>query len=153
MCCAKETADLTRPPERVITTLAEVRALAGELRSLRRRRQEVLVQVPELGAEERHRLQAEIGSYATACGCGQGRVAGILTLVAFILLLATGAIPWRELGVGKVLLLYFGTSLLIMLIGKLYGLVRARLALVKLCRELADRRLPSLKGLSHGSSL
>jgi hypothetical protein len=40
-----------------------------------------------------------------------------------------------------------------MLIGKLYGRVRARLSLARLCRDLAGGSPRALEGMSHGSSL
>ena len=155
MCCGKTSAEPSIPPERVIATLDELRELGSRPGSLRGRRPKgkVVVGVPELGAEERSRLESKIASYVSACGCGEGRVAGILTLIAFALLLAAGVIPLRDLGWKNVILLYLALSFSTMLVGKVYGLVRARLALVKLCRELTDRRVPSLEGVPHGRSV
>ena len=152
MCCAKAThQEMTE--RRVISTLDEVRDLGRNPRPLRRVRGEVSIEVPELGPTDRQRLRVEIADYATACGCGQGRVAGILTLLAYVVLLATGVIPWRELGVRRVLLLYVVASFAGMLIGKLYGRIRARLSLARLCRDLTDGSTRALEGMSHGSSL
>jgi hypothetical protein len=152
MCCVKTDAVPSIPPERVITTVDEVRELGFRPGSLRGRRQKgkVVVSVPEFGAEERRRLEGTIASYVSACGCGEGRGAGILTLITFVLLLAGGLIPFRDLGWKNVVLLYLALSFSTMLLGKVYGLVRARLALAKLCRELTDRRVPSMEGVSHG---
>jgi hypothetical protein len=153
MCCAGTKDQERRDERRVISTLDEVRDLGRNPRLLRRRRDEVSIEVPELGREERLRLRSEIANYATACGCGQGRVAGMLTLLAYVVLLVTGVIPWRELGVRRVLLLYVAVSFGGMLIGKLYGRVRARLSLARLCRDLAGGSPRTLEGMSHGSSL
>ena len=153
MCCAKANDHESRAERLVVSTLDDVRGLGRNPRSLRRRRDEVSIEVPELGPGERQRLRAEIANYATACGCGQGRVAGILTLLAYVLLLAIGAIPWRELGIRRVLVLYVAVSFGGMLIGKLYGRVRARLSLARVCRDLTDGSTRALEGMSHGSSV
>ena len=143
------------PPERVIATLADVLEVGRNPRVLRGRRPraKVVVQVPELTSEERRRLEGEIANYATACGCGQGRTAGILTLLVFALLLITGVVPYAELGWRNVFLLYLALSFATMLVGKVYGLLQARSALVTLCRELAARIQLSPGGLSHGTSM
>ncbi len=152
VCCA----ETSIPSERVISTLAEVCELGdnpGALRERRRRKGTVVVRVPELGTEGCRRLEGEIASYVSACGCGQGRVAGIVTLITSVLLVVTGVVPLRELGVRNAVFLYFALSFTTMLIGKMYGLLHARMALVRLCRDLTNRNTPSPKEVTYGSNL
>ncbi|MBK6266070.1 hypothetical protein JKA74_13585 [Marivirga sp. S37H4] len=122
--------------EIIITDLAEIKGVAKEISLFTTRRKNILIRIPHLTEEENSQLEAKVTKHYSACGCGQGRISGVITLVGYVLLVLTGIISIYELGVLNTILLYFACSIVTMLIGKIYGLWNARKALLKLVNEL-----------------
>lgn len=91
---------------------------------------------PALDEEANAAVRRRISVHYGACGCHQGRVAGFATLSIFALLVLTGVVSIRALGIGRVVLLYFGLSFVSMFIAKIVGLRRARRSLYQLANEL-----------------
>ena len=91
---------------------------------------------PSLDDEANAVLLRRMSVYVGACGCHQGRAAGIATLAIYGALVLTGVISIHALGLLRVLLLYFVVSFVVMFIGKLVGLSNARRGLRSLADEL-----------------
>ena len=86
--------------------------------------------------------------YYGACGCHQGRAAGFATLAIFVLLVLTGVISIRALGIGRAVLVYFAISFVSMFFAKIVALRRARRFLHQLANEL-DSSLHATE-VAHG---
>lgn len=141
MCCGKSVTSAPPssrrlPPEAIIASGDDVRALIPDLRLLTLRRKKIVLRLPGLDPAEQARLSGQIARHYSVCGCEQGRLTGILTLLAYVTLLIADAIPFRELGWGRTVGYYFLCSFFTMLCGKIYGLWHARRSLAQLANRL-----------------
>jgi len=136
MCCAKSIEEQNAMREEIILNSASsLQNLAGEMGLFKTSRRNIRVCFEHLSERENANLQDRVTKYYKACGCAQGRVTGIITLLGFVLLLATGVLSVRELGVPKTLLYYFLCSFVTMLVAKIIGIWQARKQLMKLATE------------------
>jgi hypothetical protein len=145
MCCGKSNvpaAGAPPAPTAIVSTAADVRALISDLGLFTLRRRKITVRIPGLATERQKQLELEIARHYAVCGCEQGRVTGVLTLLAYVILLATGVIPFRELGLGRTIGYYFLCSFITMLGGKIYGLWQARHSLAQLAGRLPQSPTP-----------
>jgi hypothetical protein len=109
------------------------------------------VQFSTLDDDANADLRRRISVHYGACGCHQGRVAGFVTLGIFALLVLTGIVSMRALGIGRLVLLYFVLSFVNMFIAKVVGLRRARRSLYQLADELdSTLDLGAQQGVAHG---
>jgi hypothetical protein len=122
--------------ELIVSDTSGIRALAREISIWKIERRTLSVRFPSLDDEGNAALLRRMSVYAGACGCHQGRVAGIATLGTYSLLLLSGVISIHALGLMRVVLLYFLVSFVVMFIGKLVGLSNARRGLRSLADEL-----------------
>ena len=99
----------------------------------------VTMELKELSQEENQRLTQELEVLYSACGCAQGRTSGVFALVAFIVLVIAGVIPIQTYGTTKTMLIFLIFALVAMLLGKLYGLMKGRRALLKFADEVEER--------------
>jgi hypothetical protein len=140
MCCGNhhpsKTSDAMKK-ELIITSSADIRALVPDIGLFSLKRGKVNVQFGHFSTEENKQLEVEINRHYSACGCEQGRMTGIFTLLGYVLLLLTGVISIHELGIGRTVLYYFICSFVTMLGGKVYGLWRARHALKRMAESPA----------------
>src|SRR5688572_3700655 len=104
MCCQKSIEEQNAMREEIILSSAiSLKNLAGEIGLFKAARKNVRVRFDHLSEQENANLQDRVIKYYKTCGCAQGRVTGIITLVGFVVLLATGVVSVRELGVLKTL--------------------------------------------------
>lgn len=129
-------------PETIISSSASLQSLAHEIGLFKTARKNIRIQFDHLSEQENANLQHQVIKHYQACGCSQGRVTGIITLLGFVVLLVTGVVSVRDLGIAKTVLYYFLCSFITMLIGKIIGLWQARQQLTKLATELENN--PSL---------
>lgn len=122
--------------ELIVSDTSGIRALARQISIWRVERRTLSVRFPALDDEANAALLRRMSVYAGACGCHQGRVAGIATLATYSLLVLAGVISIHALGLMRVVLLYFFVSFVVMFIGKLVGLANARRGLRSLADEL-----------------
>ena len=120
--------------ELIVSDTSGIRAVARQMSIWRIERRTLSVRFPSLDDEANAALRRRMSVYVGACGCHQGRVAGFATLGTYVLLVLSGVISIRALGLQHVVLLYFLVSFVVMFIGKLIGLSNARRGL----RSLAD---------------
>ena len=123
-----------RPPDPPITvnSAAEIGKLASDIKLFGSRKREIRVQLAGLSEAENKALEMTISRHYSACGCGQGRISGVITLVGYLTLVITGVISVRSLGIGKTILLYFACATVAMIIGKAFGLWNARRSIIAL---------------------
>ena len=129
-------------PETIISSSTSLKTLVHEIGLFKTARKTIRVRFDHLSDQENASLEDQVTKHYKACGCSQGRVIGIFTLLGFVVLLVTGVVSVRELGIAKTLLYYFLCSFITMLIGKIIGLWQARQQLTKLAIELENN--PSL---------
>lgn len=123
--------------ERIIESIDEIKRIASEINLFSAgKKGRIKVQLPLFTEEENVQIGHKIEKYYSACGCGQGRITGIITLGIFVVLILTGIISLVQLGIWNTIWLYFGCSMVTMFFGKLYGLRKARLSLIALADEL-----------------
>lgn len=136
MCCQKS---VKEPAETIISSTTSLRSLVGEISLFKTQRKTIRVQFNDLSDQDNASLQEQVTKYYNACGCSEGRTIGIITLLGFVLLLVTGVVSVRELGIAKTLLFYFLCSFITMLFGKIIGLHQARQQLTKLALQIENR--------------
>lgn len=103
----------------------------------------VALVLPGLEDERRENLERRMSRLLTACGCGEGTVAGLLYLVIVPVLLFTGVLAAGSLGGWAMLGFGFIAALLL---GKIVGLAVARVRLLLTVNELERLFLdPSLR--------
>ncbi len=139
MCCQKSVRDQAMQQETIISSGASLKSLVREISLFKTQRKTIRVQFNDLSDQDNASLQERVTKYYNACGCSEGRTIGIFTLLGFVLLLLTGVVSVRELGIAKTLLLYFLCSFTTMLFGKVFGLWQARQQLTKLALEMENR--------------
>jgi hypothetical protein len=139
MCCAKSLTEQDKiKQETIISNSASLKKLIPEISLFKTARKNIHLQIDHLTEQENKLLQYRVEKYYKACGCSQGRITGIITLIAFIVLMLTGIVPVHELGIGKTFLYYFILSFITMLIGKIAGLWQAREQLGKIADKLEN---------------
>lgn len=124
--------------ETIINSSASLKTLADEIGLFNTSRKDIRIQFEHLSDQDNANLQQQVTKYYKACGCSEGRVIGIFTLLGFVVLVLSGVVSVRELGIAKTLLLYFLTSFTTMLIGKIFGLWQARQQLTKLATDVEN---------------
>ena len=122
--------------ELIVFDTSGIRALARQISIWRVERRTLSVRFPSLDDEANAALLRRMSVYFGACGCHQGRAAGIATLGTYSLFVLSGVISIHALGLLRVVLLYFFVSFVVMFIGKLVGLSNARRGLRSLAAEL-----------------
>jgi len=120
----------------IIEKASDVRQLAKRMSMFRVNRGTINVQIPYLPEEENEELQKEITKHYGACGCSQGRIAGIVTFVGYTLMVVTGIISIYRLGIWKTLLGYFMVSFVSMLVVKSFAIRNARKSLEGIASQL-----------------
>lgn len=122
--------------ELIVSDTASIRAIARQISIWRVERRTLSVRFPALDDEANATLRSRMSTYFGACGCHQGRIAGVATLIGYLVLVVTGVISVRALGLQRVVLAYFLVSFVVMFIGKLIGLSNARRGLQALADDL-----------------
>ncbi len=122
--------------EIVITHPSEIRGLAKDVGFFGNPAKTIKVELPANSSEENEKLEQEIMRHYSACGCSQGKITGIATLVIYLLLVLTGILSVSKIGFWNVVWLYLACSFATMLVGKLYGLWRARRELLRLSARM-----------------
>lgn len=138
--------------ELLITDSNGIRLMAEQLSPWRADRRKLAVRLPTLNARANEHLLARLQVHYGACGCGQGRLAGLLALAAFVLLVVTGAVSIHDGGIGKLIVLYFVLSFATMSIVKVFSIHGARQKLRLLADELDRLESPQL-GEAHGAAV
>ena len=138
----------TRETSLVVSDTSGIRAIAQRISVWRIERRALDVQFPALDDEANAGVRRRISLHYGACGCHQGRAAGFATLAIFVLLVLTGIISIRALGIGRVVLVYFAISFVTMFVAKIVALRRARRSLDQLASEL-DSSLRATE-VAHG---
>lgn len=141
MCCQKSVREQAVQPETIISSGASLQSLVHEIGLFKTARKNIRIQFDHLSDQANANLQEQVRKYYEACGCSQGRTIGVITLLGFVVLLLTGVVSVRELGIAKTLLVYFLCSFITMLIGKIVGLWQARQQLLKLATSVENNRL------------
>ena len=119
---------------RIVGTIEDLEALAergSQLASWER----IELQLSELSEEENYTYQEIINSHLTACGCGEGKLTLGILVAAYVLYLSYRPegfhdLGWVAYGIG------FALACLGAMIGKVYGLTKARRRLVAAVGEL-----------------
>ena len=122
--------------EIVISDVTTLKSMVHEINLFQKKKKKIKVEFEFLNEEENKQLQNKIQKYYSACGCSQGRMTGVFTLLAYAGFLFTGIISVYKLGIGNTILLYFACSIITMTVGKIYGLQKARRSLLHLANEL-----------------
>ncbi len=130
--------------ELIIHNVSELQKISKEINIWGIKKYEVSVQIDNLTIQENKMIEDKVKKYYGVCGCGEGKVAGIFTLIIFITLLATGVISIKIVGIGRTIGLYFLIALITMLISKIYALLRARTRLTDLVLETRNKLLPNI---------
>jgi len=118
--------------EFIISEIAQVSELINDIKLFNSQRKKVHVAIAALSVEQNEHLEQQVNEYYSACGCAQGRTAGVITFIVYFILVFSGIISFYELGILRTILLYFLCSFITMLIAKIYGQRQARTALLKL---------------------
>jgi hypothetical protein len=115
---------------------ADVRALAGTLSLWRADRRPLSVELPQLDEATNRQLHRRIALHYSTCGCHQGRLAGVTILGVYLLLLISGVLSWRAMGIWKAVGLYFLLSFCGLLLSKIVLLEHSRRALRRMASEI-----------------
>ncbi|MEP7266278.1 MAG: hypothetical protein ABI844_01535 [Saprospiraceae bacterium] len=94
------------------------------------------VKLDSLDESENKILEEKIKKYYGVCGCGEGKTAGVVTLIIFLALLCSGLISIKVLGIAKTIGLYFLIAFINMFFSKVYTILNARKRLNKLVQEV-----------------
>jgi len=80
-----------RPPDSpiIVNSAAEIGKLASDIKLFGSRKREIRVQLAGLSEAENKALEMTISRHYSACGCGQGRISGVITLVGYLTLVMT----------------------------------------------------------------
>lgn len=125
---------------KVIYNVAEIRKLVKEINLLSTGKiKPVKMELKEFTVEENQKLTTELEVLYSACGCAQGRTSGVFALVVFIVLVIAGVIPIQTYGTTKTTLIFLVCAVVAMFIGKMYGLIKGRKALLKFADEVEER--------------
>lgn len=129
-----------------------IRAVADEISVWKVERRTLTVRLTGRDDDANAAIRGKILLYFGACGCHQGRVAGVFAFIAYSALVLSGVISVHVLGVWRVVLLYFAVSFAVMLVGKLIGLRNARHSLRRLADEIDSSMSLNLQDgrLEHG---
>ena len=138
--------------ELLITDANGIRLIAEQLSPWRVDRRKLAVRLPSLDEEANENLLARLQVHYGACGCGQGRLAGLLALAAFALLVVTGVVSIHDWGIGKLIVLYFMLSFAVMSVVKVFSMNGARKKLRLLADELERRESKQVRN-AHGADL
>lgn len=130
-----------------LTAPDQIEELAGDIGLFGSRKRDVRVALASLSADENRALEATIKRHYSACGCGQGRISGVITLLGYLTLVFTGVISVKALGIGKTILLYFACAAVAMVVGKAFALRNARQSLRTLSRQLRTTDMTADIGL------
>lgn len=126
--------------ELTISNVSEIRQIVREINLFSTGNKKKLnVQLEGFSEEENKQLETKIQKFYSACGCSQGRITGIITMIGYVILVLTGIISIYKLGVGKTILLYLAFSFVTMFFGKIYGLRKARRQLIALASEVESK--------------
>ena len=131
------------PTDYHISSAQDIRSLIPDISLFRERKKKIAVHFAQLSEFENKELEKKIKAHYQACGCGQGRVAGIFTLLAYMMPFVAGFVSVKALGWPRTILYYFAISAVTMFIGKIYGLFKARIQLARLADELASQPMIS----------
>lgn len=127
------------PTDYLISSAKDIRSLIPDISLFGERKKKIAVHFAQFSEFENKELEKKIRSLYQACGCAQGRVAGIFTLLAYMIPFVAGFVSLKELGWTRTILYYFAVSAVTMFIGKIYGLFKARIQLARLARELESQ--------------
>ena len=137
MCCQKSIIEHKEmETESIIDNVPALKSLVNDIGLFKTARKNIRIQFNQLTEEENTDLQYQVVKHYKTCGCSQGRVTGIVTLLVFVVLLVTGIVSIRELGIFTTILYYFICSFATMLIAKIVGIWKARQQLTKLAEKL-----------------
>lgn len=117
----------------------DIRALAGSLSLWHAERRSLEVAVPQLDDAANQQLHRHIARHYATCGCHQGRLAGVAILAVYLLLIVSGLLSWRALGIWKAIGLYFLLSFCGLLLSKIVLLERSRRALRRMASEVESK--------------
>lgn len=121
------------------TDLQHLYLILEDITPFNRRYKKIYIQFNWLSREDNLAIEQEINKHYKACGCTQGRITGIITFISYLVLLITGVISIQNLGLWKTIWIYLILAVIAMLIGKAYGLLRARKSLRQLINSLSNR--------------
>jgi hypothetical protein len=142
MCCQKSiTEQNIMETERIIDSTLALKSLVNDIGLFKTARDKILIRFIQLTEQENTDLTARVTKYYKTCGCSQGRVTGILTLLVFVVMLLTDIVSISKLGIWNTILFYFLCSFITMLIGKIYGIYDARNQLIKLSEKLEQSNM------------
>ncbi|HEX7238104.1 MAG TPA: hypothetical protein VF405_14140 [Gammaproteobacteria bacterium] len=127
-------------PTLSIKAAGDIRALAGDLNLWHADRRSLDVALPQLDGEANRQLHRRIALHYATCGCHQGRLAGVAILAVYVLLIVSGVLSWRALGIWKAIGLYFLLSFCGLLLSKIVILERSRRALRRMASEIEQQQ-------------
>ena len=123
-------------PTLSIKDTEDIRALAGSMSLWHGDRRSLEVSLPQLDDEANRRLHRRIALHYATCGCHQGRIAGVAILAVYVVLIVSGILSWRALGIWRAIGLYFLLSFCGLLLSKIVILERSRRALRRMASEV-----------------
>ncbi len=134
----KKTTKITRHPKEktIIYTLDQIRALAKEISLFNIKKKDLEVKFDHFPTDVNDSIQKRVMASYGACGCSQGRSAGMIVFIVYIIIVLSGFISLSEIGIINTILIYFVFSFIAMFFGKLYGLHRAKYALCYLIFDI-----------------
>lgn len=124
----------------IVTSAEEIAGLARHVGLFAKHNRNIRVDLGGLTPAENKALEADIIKHYSACGCGQGRISGIITLIGYLALVLTGVISVKTLGIGKTILLYFACATVAMIVGKAFALSKARRSLIALSEQFQTQK-------------
>ncbi len=121
----------------IITSVEEIRLLTKGINLLSTGKVRlVTVDITNLSEIENKEVSEKLQELYSACGCEQGRTSGAFALVAYLALVISGVVPMEEIGMMKTAIYFVIFASISMLIGKIYGIIKGRKAILKLADEV-----------------
>ena len=125
--------------EIVISEIDGLKSLLKEVNIWGNKSKIIKVNLPSLSETENIYIESKANEFYGTCGCQQGRVAGILTFLGYILLVITGIISFSRLGIFKTIGLYFLISFFTMSVAKFFKLRQAKYSFAKEINKIENK--------------
>ncbi len=123
-----------------ISSVEEIRLLTKGINLLSTGKvRPVTVNISKLSEQENRDISEKLQELYSACGCEQGRTSGAFALVLYLALVISGIVPMEEIGMKKTALYFVILASISMLIGKVYGIMKGRKAILKLADDVDEK--------------
>lgn len=121
----------------VVNSVDDIRELAKGINLLSTGKvRPVVMDITELDENQNREMGEKLQELYSACGCEQGRTSGAFALVAYLAFIISGIIPMEKIGMQKTILYFVIFAAISMLLGKVYGIMKGRKAILNLADEI-----------------